>query len=88
MSRLSKYNVYILKEGIRPMSENSEYVNFDEALDEDDWGLIIGSNGALKGLFIPKGKEQDLVPESIVDICEQYFGVDLNADNDINTTLH
>jgi hypothetical protein len=28
------------------------------------------------------------VPESIVNICENYFGVDLSTDEDINTTLH
>jgi len=61
--------------------------SFESALDTGDWGLIIGSDGNLKGLFIPEGKEEDLVPESIVEICEQYFGVDLNTDIE-NITLH
>lgn len=67
------------------MKENFE--SFEEALNEDDWGLIISPAGELKGLFIPEGKSEDQVPESIVRICESIFGVDLTED-DISTTLH
>ena len=70
------------------MNDQTEYVEFADSLDDDDWGLIIGSKGELRGSFIPKGKEEDMVPQSIVKICEEYFGVDLTQDNDINTTLH
>ena len=41
-------------------------VNFEEALDEDDWGIIIGKDGTLKGMFIPEGQDEELVPEVIV----------------------
>jgi len=88
MLKLSKYNSMHFTQGMGSMTEKSEYMEFEESLEDDDWGLIIGNDGNLKGLFIPKGKEDDLVPESIVNICENYFGVDLSTDQDINTTLH
>jgi len=52
-------------------------IELEEALEEDDWGLIISSDGKLKGLFIPDGKDEDLVPQSIIQICEKYFGIDV-----------
>ena len=51
-------------------------ITFVEALEEDDWGLIIGKDGVLKGLFIPEGSDEDEVPESIIDICIHVFGID------------
>lgn len=88
MLKLFKYSNTDFRKGLIHMADNDEYVNFADSLEDDDWGLIIGAEGQLKGLFIPEGKEDDLVPESIITICEQYFGVDLTQDNDINTTLH
>lgn len=88
MLRLSKYNSMYFRKGISKMAREDEFVQFGDALEDDDWGLIIGNDGELKGLWIPEGKEDDLVPESIVTICEKYFGVDLTQDGNIPTTLH
>lgn len=54
----------------------SDRMTFEDALDEDDWGLIIGRDGSLKGMFIPDGADDDEVPDAIVEICKQFFGVD------------
>ena len=54
----------------------SEQVTFEESLEEDDWGLIIGKDGTLKGMFIPEGAEEAEPPEAIVQICIKFFGVD------------
>lgn len=54
----------------------SEYVEFEDALDSNDWGLIIGDDGSLKGLFIPEGKEDEEIPDVIVELCIRFFGVD------------
>lgn len=54
----------------------SESVTFEDSLEEDDWGLIIGKDGTLKGMFIPEGEEDAPVPEPIIQICKNYFGVD------------
>ena len=31
----------------------TKQIQFEDALEDDDWGLIISSTGELKGLFIP-----------------------------------
>jgi len=59
------------------MSEK-EALTLEAQLGEDDWAIIIGKDGNLKGLFIPDGMDQDLVPESIVTIMAEYFGVDFD----------
>ena len=62
----------------------SETVTFEDALEKDDWGIIIGKDGTLKGMFIPEGQDEELVPQVIVEICKQYFGVDPSED----VTMH
>ena len=49
---------------------------FEEALGDNDWGLIIDKAGRLKGLFIPDGCDEDDVPASIVQLCIDHFGID------------
>jgi hypothetical protein len=60
-----------------------------DQLEEDDWALIIGPDGSLRGMFIPEGKDEDEVPHSIVYIMERFFGVDFNEEeSDDNPTIH
>lgn len=54
----------------------SDKVAFDDALEDEDWGLIIGKDGSLKGLFIPDGADDEEVPEVIVAICKDFFDID------------
>jgi len=69
-------------------------VTFEDALSDDDWGLIISKEGILKGLFIPDGKDEDDVPDEIIQLCVRYFGIDPeefygNKENDTtNSTIH
>jgi hypothetical protein len=59
------------------MSDDTHELAFEEALDDTDYGLIIdGKSGKLKGLWIPRGMDEELVPESIVRICVEVFGID------------
>jgi len=62
----------------------SEQVTFEESLEEDDWGLIIGKDGTLKGMFIPEGADDEEPPEAIVQICIKFFGIDPTEE----VTLH
>lgn len=56
---------------------NHDKVHFEESLDDNDFGLIIcGKTGSLKGLWIPVGMEEAPVPETIIDICVNVFGID------------
>jgi hypothetical protein len=73
------------------MSDESK--TLEAQLEENDWAIIIGDDGNLKGLFIPDGKDEALVPESIIVIMEKYFGLDLNEEDDdlgepLTDTLH
>ena len=69
------------KAKVSPMSEK---ITFEESLEEDDWGLIIGKDGTLKGMFIPEGKEEEEVPPVIVKLCKEHFGIDVTEE----ITLH
>ena len=61
------------------MSKND--LTLEEQLGRDDWAIIIGNDGNLKGIFIPQGMDEELVPESIVQIMAQYFGVDFDDED-------
>jgi len=62
-----------------------EYITMDDALEDDDWGLIINASGELKGIYIPKGSEDEEVPEAIIGICETFFGVDWDEEDTFRT---
>lgn len=60
-------------------------IDFESALAEDDFGLIIGKNGELKGLFVPEGADDmDFVPETIIAILEKIYGLDMGDE----ATIH
>ena len=66
-------------------------ITFEEALEDDDWGLIVDKTGKLKGLFIPDGADEDDVPEEIIQLCIRYFGIDpeeFYSDDNENPTVH
>jgi hypothetical protein len=65
------------------MSEEER--TLEAQIGDEDWAIIIGPDGNLKGMFIPDGMDEDEVPESIVYIMENYFGIDLDEEQ---TTIH
>jgi len=62
----------------------SETVTFEESLEDTDWGLIIGKDGTLKGMFIPEGEDEAEPPQAIIDICVKYFGIDPTEEHTIH----
>jgi len=58
------------------MSMKNKEIELEDALEQDDWAIIIGNDGLLKGMFIPAGNEEDEVPQVIIDICKKHFGID------------
>lgn len=66
------------------MSEKGN--TLEDQIGDEDWALIIGADGNLKGVFIPPGMDEELVPESIVQIMADYFGIDF--DDEDAPTLH
>lgn len=60
-------------------------LEFGSTLDEDDYGLIISKDGMLKGVWIPETHDDEEIPEVIVELCKNYFGLD---PNDNERTIH
>ena len=61
-------------------------ISFEDSLDETDFGLIISADGQLKGMYMPELMEEiDYVPEKIVLILYQVYGMDINTDT---ATIH
>jgi len=45
---------------------DDEPKTLEAQLGENDWAIIIGDDGNLKGLFIPEGKDEELVPKVLL----------------------
>ena len=55
----------------------TKQIKFDDALGPTDFGFIVcGKTGNLKGLWIPTEMDEEQVPESIISLCVEYFGID------------
>lgn len=68
-------------------NNESEYDSFENHLQDEDYGLVIDRYGNLKGLFIPEGLEQEPVPQAIVNLCKDHFGID-PLENSDSPRLH
>ena len=66
----------------------SKKITFEEALEDDDWGLIIDKTGKLKGLFIPDSSDGNDVPENIIRMCVEHFGIDPEEFDDEQPSIH
>jgi hypothetical protein len=61
------------------MSHKQIELEFKQSLSETDYGLIVSSEGALKGIWIPVGKEDNEIPDAIVSLCIARFGINPNG---------
>ena len=61
-------------------------IDFESAMTDEDFGLVIGPNGELKGLFVPENDhaKHGFVPETILAILEDVYGMDLGDE----ATIH
>lgn len=63
-------------------------MQFNETLEEDDYGIIIGKDGTIRGIWVPRCEEHNKeVPATIARVCIEYFGVDPNDESNY-TTVH
>ena len=61
-------------------------ISFEDSLEDTDFGLIISADGQLKGMYMPEQMEEiDYVPEKIVQILYQVYGMDISTDT---ATIH
>ena len=64
-------------------------LEFEDALEPTDFGFIVcGKTGRLKGLWIPKEMNEEPVPESIISLCIEHFGIDPSEFDDDDTVFH
>ena len=57
-------------------------ISFEDSLEDTDFGLIISADGQLKGMYMPEQMEEiDYVPEKIVQILNQVYGMDIGTDS-------
>jgi hypothetical protein len=61
--------------------------DFENLLEETDFGFIVDKEGNLKALWIPEGQNEDSVPEEIVKLIVYCFGLD-PRDKDNFGTIH
>ena len=67
---------------------STQKIEFEDALEDTDFGLIVcGKTGDLKGLWIPSEMDEEPVPENIIRLCVEYFGIDPSEFDD-DTTVH
>lgn len=63
---------------------DEEDIGLEDAFDDTDFGIIISSEGDLKGLYIPASMDDEFVPEVIIEILETHWGISL----DESVTIH
>ena len=61
------------------MSHNQIELEFKTSLDTTDYGLIVGCDGMLKGIWVPESMDGLDIPEGIVNLCVARFGIDPNG---------
>lgn len=61
------------------MSHKQVELEFRQSLSATDYGLIVSSEGALKGIWVPTGLEGAEIPDAIVSMCVAKFGINPNG---------
>ena len=58
-----------------------DYLGLDDTLDTDDYGVILDKDGNLKGIWIPRDHEDEDVPDAIVQLVQEKWGIDVNDES-------
>jgi len=61
------------------MSHKQITLEFKKSLEATDYGLIVGCDGNLKGIWVPETMEDQDIPDAIVSLCIARFGIDPNG---------
>lgn len=64
------------------MSHRQIELEFRQTLDATDYGLIVGCDGTLKGIWVPQTMEGMDIPQGIINMCVQKFGIDPSGHNE------
>jgi hypothetical protein len=58
-----------------------DFMGFEDTLEEDDYGFMLDRQGRLKGIWIPTTHEDEDVPDAIVQLLKDHWGIDPNDEN-------
>jgi|TARA_B110000908_G_C10117035_1_gene385838 hypothetical protein len=61
------------------MSHKQIELEFRKSLEDTDYGLIVGCDGMLKGIWVPETMQGLDIPQGVVDMCVSKFGIDPNG---------
>ena len=61
------------------MSHSRVELEFKKSLTHTDYGLIVGCDGALKGIWVPESMDNEDIPQGIINMCVEKFGIDPNG---------
>lgn len=53
-----------------------DYLGFEDTLEDDDYGFMVDKDGNLKGIWIPQSHEEEEVPDAIVQLIKEKWGID------------
>tara|TARA_B100000780_G_scaffold114398_1_gene80165 strand:+ start:791 stop:1000 length:210 start_codon:yes stop_codon:yes gene_type:complete len=67
------------------MNHSKVELEFKQSLEETDYGLIVGTDGNLKGIWVPSTVEEDYIPDAIVNLCVTKFGINPASEDEIAT---
>ena len=67
------------------MNHNKVELEFNKSLDNTDYGLIVGKDGNLKGIWVPNTVDHNTIPDEIVNLCIEYFGIDPSSEQQAAT---
>lgn len=67
------------------MDNEHDFLGIEDTLEEDDYAIIMGKDGTLKGIWIPSGSEDDDIPIAITDVIENFWGIDANDETSYGT---
>jgi hypothetical protein len=64
------------------LSHKQIELEFKKSLEATDYGLIVGCDGELKGIWVPETMDGLDIPQSVVNLCVSKFGIDPNGHGD------
>ena len=64
------------------------FIGFENNLTSDDYGIMVSPQGRVRGVWIPNSLEDEPVPQAVVELCIDSFGIDPNTDENLSQTVH
>jgi|TARA_B110000977_G_scaffold41279_1_gene55539 hypothetical protein len=67
------------------MNHSKVELEFRKSLEDTDYGLIVGADGDLKGIWVPETMEDQDIPDAVVNLCVSKFGINPTSQDEVAT---